>query len=91
MDGNAIDFAVHAYAATDGVGVATVSGEERAGRIASLAASALVDAGEVDLTVYGCPYPATAYFTWAQTQVIQDGDEADAFHAVASMRCNIVS
>jgi len=91
MDGCAIDFALHAYAATDGTGGSTVSGEERAGQIAALAAGALVAAGGVDLTAYGCPYPATAHFTWEQTQVIQDGAEADAFHAVASMRCNIVS
>jgi hypothetical protein len=91
MDGAEIDFALHAYAATEGTGGSTVAGEERAGQIADLAVAALVNAGEVDLTDYGCPYPATAHFTWQQTQVIQDGAEADAFHAIATMRCNVVS
>jgi len=91
MDGAEIDFALHAYAATEGAGGGTIAGEERAGQIADLAVSALVDAGEIDLTDYGCPYSATAHFTWLQTQVIQDGAEADAFHAIATMRCNVVS
>lgn len=91
MDGSEIDLVLHAYAATDGTGGATIAGEEQANEIAGLAVNALVDAGEIDLTDYGCPYPATAYFTWQQTQVIQDGAEADAFHALASLRVNIVS
>lgn len=91
MDGNENDFAVHAYAETDGTGGSTVSGEERATEIADRVATVLAGAGEIDLATYGCPYPATAYFTWQQTEVIQDGLEADAFHAIVSMRANVVS
>ena len=91
MDGAAIDFAVHAYAATVGTGGSTISGEERAQEIASLAARVLVEAGEVSLAGTGCPYVATAHFTWQQTQVVQDGAEADAFHAFATIRANVTS
>lgn len=91
LDGNAIDLAVHVYAATEGAAGGTVSGEETAALIAARTAAVLVDAGEIDLSVYGCPYPAVAHFTWQQTQVIQDGAEADAFHAIASFRLVVVS
>lgn len=91
MDGNETDFAVHAYAETDGTGGATVSGEERATEIAARIETVLADAGEVDLTDHGCPYPATAHFTWLSTQVIQDGAEADAFHGIVSFRANVAS
>lgn len=91
MDGNETDFAVHGYAETDGTGPQTISGEERATEIADRIVVALVGAGEIDLTANGCPYPATAYFTWQQTEVIQDGLEADAFHAIVSMQANVVS
>lgn len=90
MDGNAIDLAVHGYAATDGTGAQTIAGEEQAATIARRVA-AVLDGAEVDLTTYGCPYPATAYFTWLQTQVIQDNAEADEFHSIASFRLNIAS
>ena len=91
MDGARVSFALHAYAATEGSGSGTVSGEEQAAALAAAAAAVLVDAGEIDLEGYGCPFPAIARFTWEQTQVIQDGAEADAFHAVVAMRCEIVS
>lgn len=90
MDGNEIDVAVHAYAATDGTGAQTIAGEERATEIAGRVA-AVLDGATVDLQAHGCPYPATAHFTWQQTQVIQDGAEADAFHAIISIRLNIAS
>lgn len=91
MDGAEIDLALHAYATTEGTGGQTVAGEELAGQIAARAVTVLVEAGGVDLTDYGCPYPAVAHFTWSQTQVIQDGAEADAFHAIASLRVNVAS
>lgn len=110
LDGNDIDLAVHAYAATEGYAETvtfsdgstfdngaglesglTFSGEETATRIAERVAAVLVDAGEIDLTAYGCPYDAVAHFTWQQTQVIQDGAEADAFHAIATFRLVVVS
>lgn len=91
MDGSRISFTLHAYAETSGTGGGTISGEEQAGALAGAAAAALIGAGEIDLADYGCPYPAIAQFTWGQTQVIQDGAEADAFHAIASFRCDVVS
>lgn len=91
MDGSEINVAVHAYASTEGEGAQTVPGEERATEIAALVAAVLSDAGEIDLVPHGCPYPATAHFTWVQTQVIQDGSEADDFHAVTTFRINVVS
>jgi len=91
MDGALIDVALHAFAATDGTAGQTVAGEEQAARLAQLAVDVLVGAGEINLAAYGCPYAATAHFTWSQTQVIQDGAEADAFHAIASLRVHVVS
>lgn len=91
MDGNESDLAVHAYAATEGTGAQTISGEEQATEIAARIETVLADAGEVDLTAHGCPFPATAHFTWLQTQVIQDGAEADAFHAIVQFRVNVAS
>lgn len=89
MDGREISFAAHAYAATDGNGGDTVSGEELASQIAGRVVAALLGAGEIDLEPYGALAPAVAHFTWEQTQVIQDGAEADAFHAIAAFRCNV--
>lgn len=91
MVGNETDFAVHAYAATEGTGGSTVSGEERATAIAARVETVLGAAEDIDLQDYGCPFPAIAGFEWLQTQVIQDGAEADAFHAIASFRANVVS
>ena len=91
MDGNESEFAVHAYAVTEGTGGQTISGEERATEISARVETVLADAGEIDLTDYGCPFAANAYFTWLQTQVIQDGAEADAFHAIAQFRANVAS
>lgn len=87
LDGNTIDVAVHAYAATEG----STSGEEQAAAIAERVAAVLSAAGEVDLAEYGCPYAATAQFEWQQTQVIQDNAEADAFHGIVTVRAAVAS
>ena len=87
MAGAEISFAVHVFAATGDDG----AGEEQASTIAARVATVLTDAGEVDLTGYGCPVPAVAQFTWERTQVMQDATEADAFHAVVSIRAAIAA
>ncbi len=91
LDGAEIDFAVHTYAATDEDGAETVSGEELATELCGHVARVLAEAGEVDLAPHGCPFPATAHFTWRSSQVIQNGSEADAFHGIVSMRANVAS
>lgn len=85
LDGCTVTFAGHAYAET-GPGS---EGETLAGDIAS----EMVDALEapLDLQEFGCPYPATAHVTWGGTQVIQDGTEADRFHAVVSFSVTVSS
>lgn len=87
MTGAEVSLAVHVFAATDDDG----AGEERAAAYAARVATVLVDAGEVDLSDYGCPVPAVAQFTWERTQVIQDGIEADAFHALVFVRAAIAA
>ena len=87
MTGAEVSLAVHVFAATDDDG----AGEERAAAYAARVATVLVDAGEVDLSDYGCPVPAVAQFTWERTQVMQDATEADAFHAVVSIRAAIAA
>ena len=92
LDGNQITVAVHCFAATTGTGVGggTISGEERAGAIASRVVAVLIEAGEVDLGPHGLD-DATAHFTWQSTQVIPDPAEADAFHAIVSLRVTVAA
>lgn len=89
LDGSIIAFAGHAYAETTGEGAGTVQGEI----LASDIAAAMVDALglPIDLAPYGAPWPATAHVTWTQTQVIQDGSEADRFHAIVGFEATISS
>lgn len=89
LDGCAVAFAGHAYAETRSAAGATIEGETRAGKIAR----EMVDALEapLDLQENGCPYPATAHVTWTGTQVIQDGSEADRFHAVVGFIVTVSS
>lgn len=91
LDGARIDFALHCYAATGGTGAGTRSGEEVARELSVFAVGALVAAGEIDLTAYGCPVPAKVQFTWVRTQVIADASEADAFHAIAFVVAHVVA
>lgn len=91
MAGHQIDVAVHCYAKTSGTGGSTISGEEQAGAMARRVVAVLLGAGDVDLTGFGAPADSTAHFTWLTTQVIQDGAEADAFHAIVSLRVNVVA
>lgn len=89
LDGCTVAFAGHAYAETTGEGADTVQGEQRASDIAQRMVAAL-DA-PLDLAAVDCPYPATAFVTWTGTQVIQDGSEADRFHAIVSFNVTVSS
>lgn len=94
LDGSAISVAVHAYAETTGEGDGTVGGEDMALAIVAAVVSVLGgDQGaEIDLQELGeCPYPARAYISWTATQVVQDGAEADAFHAWATFTITVAS
>lgn len=90
MDGCNVVFAGHAYAETTGEGAETVQGEPRAKEIAARMVDALL-AAPLDLEAHGCPYPAIAHVTWTDTQVIQDGSEADRFHAIVGFDVTISS
>lgn len=94
VDGSSTSVAVHAYAETSGEGVATVNGSTRASEIVS----AIVDAlggetgADIDLQALSlCPYPARAHITWTGSQCVQDGAEADAFHAWATFDILVLS
>lgn len=89
LDGNSVTFAGHAYAETTGAGAQTVQGEPRAREIAAAMVAALPE--QIDLQPFGCPYPAIAHVTWTGTQVIQDGSEADRFHAIVGFDVTISS
>jgi hypothetical protein len=89
LDGSTIEFAGHAYAETTGSDDDTVGGEEMAGRIADAMVAALEAAGPLNLAAHGSPRAGTAYVTWTGTQVIQDGSEADNFHAVVLFRVTV--
>lgn len=89
LDGATITFAGHAYAETTGEGAETVQGELRASEIAERMVTAL--AAPLDLAAAGCPYPAVAHVTWTGTQVIQDGSEADRFHAIVGFDVTVSS
>ncbi len=90
LDGQETSVAIHGYAMTSGVGAATKPGEDIA-HLLGAAIGAALDGVEVDLEPHGCPYPAKAYFTHTQSQVLQDNAEGSAFHAVASFRITVSS
>lgn len=90
LDGCTVTFAGHAYAETGGTGAGTVQGDKRAQEIAGLMAAALADPLDLQ-ALTDCPYPATAFVTWNGTQTIQDGSEADRFHAIASFGVTVSS
>ena len=89
LDGCNIVFAGQAYAETTGTGAQTVDGEPRAREIGAAMVDALAE--PIDLQPFGCPYPATAHVTWTDTQVIQDGTEADRFRAIVGFDVTISS
>ena len=90
LDGQETTVAVHGYAMTTGEGPATKPGEDIAHNLVAAIASAL-DGATIDLAAHGCPYPATAFLTHTQSQVLQDNAEGSAFHAVASFRITVSS
>lgn len=90
LDGATVSFAGHAYAETTGEGDQTVQGELLASDIAQRMAEAI--SAPLDLAaLVDCPYPAVAHVTWTGTQVIQDGSEADRFHAIVSFDVTVSS
>lgn len=90
LDGSDTTVAFHAFARTTGSGGATVSGEDMAHAIARDIEAAL-DGATIDLEAHGCPYSATAHFTATGSQVIQDGTEGDAYHAIVNFRIVVSS
>ena len=94
LDGSAISVAIHAYAETTGEGDDTVGGEEMAQAIIAVVAAVLggEEGAEIDLVeLGGCPYPAKAYISWTGSQVMQDGADANAFHAWATFTITVSS
>lgn len=91
LDGCTVAFAGHAYAETTTAGGATIEGEPQANEIAGAMVDALATPLNLAAAPANCPYPATAHVTWTGTQVIQDGSEADRFHAVVSFTVTVSS
>lgn len=95
MDGSGTSLAVHVYAETTGEGEQTVDGRDMANAILRVVVALLGgdDGAEVPLAsdLSDCPYPATAYFTWTGSQVVQDGADAGAFHGFATFDISVSS
>jgi NADPH-dependent ferric siderophore reductase len=91
LDGSAGTFAVHCYAETTD----EADGRELASTILQAAVAVLGgdDGAEVALQsdLSDCPYPATAYYAWTGSQVVQDGADASAFHGFATFDVSISS
>jgi len=94
LDGCTVSVAIHAYAETTGEGDDTVPGEDMATSIIAVVVAVLggENGAEIDLQeLADCPYPAKAHVTWTGSQVMQDGTEADAFHAWATFTITVVT
>lgn len=93
LDGSSTTVAIHAYAETTGEGDDTVSGEDMAAAINRVVAAVLggEDGCEIDLTEYGCPFPAVAHISWTGSQVVQDNADASAFHGFSSYAITVSS
>lgn len=90
LDGSDITVAIHSFAETTGSGAQTIPGEDAAADL-NAAVEAALDGATIDLTEFGCPYPATAHFTSAGNQVVQDGAGPDKFHGFVSFRIIVSS
>lgn len=95
MDGSATSLAVHAYAETTGEGNDTVDGRAMAQAILRVVVAVLGGEQGAEVQLQGdlsdCPYPATAYFTWTGSQIVQDGTDGSAFHAFATFDISVSS
>lgn len=87
LEGATIDVAVHAYAATTD----EAGGEDLASAIARVVANVLHGRALPLDGASDCPVAATAFFEWQRTQVIQDGADADAFHAIVQFSISVSS
>jgi hypothetical protein len=91
MDGSGTSLAIHAYAETTD----DTDGREFAAAMLRVIVALLggEDGAEVPLQgdLSDCPYPATAYFTWTGSQVVQDGADASAFHGFATFDVSVSS
>jgi hypothetical protein len=85
VDGNEITVALHGFAKPHKVGEQVVeSAEDHAARIGSAIAAAL---DGKRLSIAG----GHAKVTWTGSQLLQDGDEADAFHTVQNFRVRVLT
>lgn len=95
MDGSGTSLAVHVYAETTGEGADTVDGRDMAASVLRVIVALLGGENGAEVALQGdlsdCPYPATAYFTWTGTQVLQDGADAGAFHGFATFDVSVSS
>lgn len=77
LDGSQIEFAVHGYAVGEDVALGIAAAIEKA-----------LDGATIDLVA---PFSATAHFVTTGGQIMQDGGEADKFHAFVSVRVTVSS
>lgn len=80
VDSSEIDVAIHVFAK----GSATLSAEDEAAQIGALVAAALDRT--VDLDDGG-----TIRLTWLGSQLLQDPEEASAYHGIVSVRARVLA
>lgn len=87
VDGNEIIVAVHGFAKRreNGSGQVIETAEDHAARIGSGIAAAL-DGKSLALSAGG-----HARVRWTGSQLLQDGDESDAFHSVQNFRVRVIA
>lgn len=88
VDGSEIAAAFHAFAKPRMDGADLVeSAEDFAARIGAAVVLSL-DRQRLDLDT---PYPAAALWAWRNSQLLQDGAEADAWHWIGNFRVRVIS
>lgn len=91
LDGSTVSPAIHAYAATTGEGDDTVPGEDMAQAIIRVVVEVLGGEDGAEVPLIDAPYPATAHIQWTGSQCVQDGSDANAFHAWATFDITVSS
>jgi hypothetical protein len=88
VDGSEIAAAFHAFAKPRYVGSALVeSAEDHVARIGAAITRSL----DRQRLVLDASYPGTALWIWRNSQLMQDGAEADAWHWIGNFRVRVIS
>ncbi|GLI99123.1 DUF3168 domain-containing protein [Sphingobium sp. BS19] len=89
VDGQELRVTIHGFAKPryNGSGALVESAEDHAGRIGAAIASSI----DKRRLVLGSSYEAIAHVRWRSSQLMRDGDEADAWHTVQDFVIRVMS